>query len=138
MPPTLRPACCALLIAMGVLVQLLLPSQAWAAPVNWQDVPITAEGQQWWDAGSLRINRSGHLTVLSRYQPAEVEGRRPPGHLVVMEIDCDRAAFRDTSVDGLPQLGATWRPADQESLTRAVVDAACAAALATPLPQALS
>ena len=49
---------------------LLLASPAWAGPVDWHEVAQGPEGRQWWDAGSLRINRDGNLTVLSRFQPA--------------------------------------------------------------------
>lgn len=117
-------------LAVLVLVIMLWLGPAGAtlaAPVNWQELPETAEGRQWWDGGSLRLNRQGMVTVLSRYQTAAVEGRRSVSHLVVMEIDCGQARFRDTSVDGLPRLGATWQEAGQEDLTHAVVSAACAA-----------
>ena len=56
-----------LLLLLGLL---LLPPGVWAAPVSWIEVPPTAEGRQWWDAGSLHYNRAGHLTVLSRFQSA--------------------------------------------------------------------
>jgi hypothetical protein len=59
-------------VLLGLL--LLFPLRAWAGPVSWKEVPPTAEGRQWWDEGSLRRNRSGHLTGLSRFQAAsEVE-----------------------------------------------------------------
>ncbi|HBH72627.1 MAG TPA: hypothetical protein DDY43_04130 [Synechococcales bacterium UBA10510] len=41
---------------------------AWAGPVEWHEVAATSEGRQWWDSGSLRTNKSGNLTLLSRYQ----------------------------------------------------------------------
>lgn len=55
---------------LAVAVVLLNPSGSWAGPVDWQPVASTAEGQQWWDAGSLRISKAGNLTVLSRFQQA--------------------------------------------------------------------
>lgn len=55
-----------LLLALGLLV----PARAWAGPVSWVEVPPTPEGRQWWDEGSLRRNRAGNLTVLSRFQAA--------------------------------------------------------------------
>jgi hypothetical protein len=55
-------------LLLGLL--LLFPSRVWAGPVSWKEVAPTAEGRQWWDEGSLRRNRSGHLTVLSRFQAA--------------------------------------------------------------------
>ena len=54
----------------GLVVWLgCLPTVALAGPVNWQEVPSTAEGRQWWDSGSLRATKTGNLSVLSRFQP---------------------------------------------------------------------
>lgn len=55
-------------LLLGLL--LLAPARAWAGPVSWKEVSPTAEGRQWWDEGSLRRNKAGHLTVLSRFQAA--------------------------------------------------------------------
>ena len=122
-----------LLPLLSLLVLLLLgPAPLWAGPVSWQEVPPTAEGQQWWDEGSLRFNRSGHLTVLSRFQPAagedtKADAPRPPGRLYVMELDCDQSLYRDISINGLPQFGAPWQPTGQDDLTAEVLRQACAA-----------
>jgi len=56
---------------------LLQPAHA--GPVDWREVEASPDGRQWWDAGSLRRDRRGQLSVLSRFQPAaqpaaEVEG----------------------------------------------------------------
>lgn len=127
--PRMAPAPLALrrCLLLAVLLLLIMPFAAQAAPVNWQPVPATREGEQWWDTGSLRPTASGTLTVLSRYRSAEVEGRQATAHLVVMEINCDSGRFRDTWVDGLPQWGADWQRAAGEDLTQSVVEAACAA-----------
>jgi len=42
----------ALLLALAI--GLVAPAIASAGPVNWQELPATADGRQWWDAGSLR------------------------------------------------------------------------------------
>ena len=116
------------LLASAVLLILLWPSQPLlAGPVDWQEVPSTSEGRQWWDSGSLRRNRRGLLTVLSRFQPAEVEGERRANSLFVMELDCDQRLYRDTAVNGLPHWGAAWQPAGEEDLTASVLNAVCAA-----------
>ena len=58
-----------------LLALLLAPAAVWAGPVSWVEVPPTAEGRQWWDEGSLRINRAGNLTVLSSSVVAQVRDR---------------------------------------------------------------
>ncbi len=120
-----------------VLVLMLAPPSALAGPVDWQEVPATAEGRQWWDAGSLRFDRQGRLSVLSRFQPpapAAEEGEAPErptiGTLYVMQLDCDQALYRDTSVNGLPRWQAEWRPVAGDGLMTSVLNEACAAAAA--------
>ncbi|MEB3264674.1 MAG: hypothetical protein VKJ66_09915 [Synechococcus sp.] len=119
------------------LVGLLLLALSWCAapalagPVDWQELTPTAEGRQWWDAGSLRINRDGNLTVLSRFQPAassDDERARPPASsLYVMEIDCGQTLFRDTSINGFRQWNSSWQPAGADGLIEETIAAVCAA-----------
>ncbi len=54
------------IVAWASLLMPCLP--ACAGPVEWHEVAATSEGRQWWDSGSLRTNKSGNLTLLSRYQ----------------------------------------------------------------------
>jgi len=116
--------------------------------VEWREVPASATGRQWWDAGSLRRDRRGTLSVLSRFQPlAEPEATAPPasaapetpelkprsarqpfGTLVVMELDCDLRLYRDVAVNGLPRFNATWQPTGGDPLVAATLQKACAAA----------
>ena len=149
----------ALLPLALLLVSLALPpaaapwwpgqQPAWAGPVEWREVPASATGRQWWDAGSLRRDRRGTLSVLSRFQPlAEPEAgaapqasspaetpdvkprsaRQPFGTLVVMELDCDLRLYRDVAVNGLPRFNATWQPTGGDPLVAATLQEACAAA----------
>ena len=104
-----------------------LPAPAIAGPVDWRELPSTAEGQQWWDAGSLRINRDGNLTVLSRFQPAPTDDGQPAGSLYVMEIDCGQTLFRDTSINGFPQWNSSWQPVGADGLIEETLAAVCAA-----------
>ena len=109
---------------------LPLPQAALAGPVDWHEVTATAEGRQWWDAGSLRLNRDGNLSVLSRFHPAadEAEGQRPPASdLYVMEVDCGQSLFRDTSINGIPQWGSHWQPVGADGLIEETLAAVCAA-----------
>ena len=147
------------LLLSGLLLSGLLlgPARAWAGPVSWKEVPPTPEGRQWWDEGSLRRNRSGQLTVLSRFQaapeagavgtapegapapagslPAAVDQRQavsarttpPVSRLYVMELDCDQSLYRDISINGLPQFRADWQPTGSDDLTAEVLRQACAA-----------
>ena len=125
----------------GLVVWLgCLPTVALAGPVNWQEVPSTAEGRQWWDSGSLRATTTGNLSVLSRFQPPNpgdskngTTGESEPkpkrmADLYVMDIDCDQQLFRDTSINGIPQFKAEWLPAAGDNLISAVIEGSCTAA----------
>ena len=125
-----------LALALALILALWPGPAAQAASVDWHEVPASAEGRQWWDAGSLRLSRDGNLSVLSRFQPAtEDEGERQRlSDLYVMEIDCGQNLYRDTSVNGLPRFRALWQPADGDELLMAVIQESCEAA--APLLQA--
>jgi hypothetical protein len=121
-----------LVLALVLLMALGWPSVLLAGPVDWRSVGTSEEGEQWWDTGSLRIDRDGRLSVLSRYRPAPPEGaapsaRLPAGTLYVMQLDCDQGLYRDTSIRGLPQFGTPWQPAGEDSLVDRVLRAACEA-----------
>jgi hypothetical protein len=125
-------------LAPLLLVLLLAPPLAMAGPVDWQEVPATSEGRQWWDSGSLRFDRQGWLSVLSRFQPpapatddGEPAERPTIGTLYVMQLDCDQALYRDTSVNGLPRWQPEWRPVAGDGLMTSVLKEACAAATAS-------
>jgi hypothetical protein len=118
--------------ALAVLLWLMPVQDAAAGPVDWHEVPASPEGRQWWDQGSLHPSRNGHLSVLSRFQPASPDGEdddRPrQGDLYVMEIDCGQRLYRDTSVNGLPRFGASWSAPGDDELVMAVIRESCQAA----------
>ncbi|MEB3332660.1 MAG: hypothetical protein VKI83_09230 [Synechococcaceae cyanobacterium] len=135
-----------LLISL-VLVALLarfpgMDATVWAGPVDWQEVKAAAAGRQWWDSGSLRLDRAGHLSVLSRFQPAPSDqsenpnGRAAGGTLYVMQLDCQQRRWRDVAVNGLPRPRASWQEAGQDDLTDRVLQSACQAAEQLGLPVA--
>jgi hypothetical protein len=116
----------AALLATALLLMVMAagPGPANAGPVNWQEVPESPAGRQWWDTGSLRLSRGGELSVLTRFQPVSPEDR---ALLYVMELDCGQELYRDTSVNGLPRFKAEWQPTGADDLISAVLDEACAA-----------
>lgn len=127
-------ACLSLTLLLLLSVGPGSVAPALAGPVSWEPLPSTEEGTQWWDSGSLRRNRAGNLTVLSRFQPAESEGatRPAPGQLYVMELDCGQRLYRDTSINGIPQWGAEWQIAADDGLIDATMEAVCLAAAELP------
>ena len=121
----------ALLLVAGLLLTppwAPLAGAALAGPVDWHEVPATQEGRQWWDSGSLRLDREGRLSVLSRFQDSDGATT-----LYVMQLDCDQQLFRDTSVNGLPRFRAEWQAVAGDGLGAAVIQQACAAWADRPL-----
>ena len=115
--------------AMVALLIVVLAAPAFAGPVDWREVPSTSEGQQWWDAGSVRRTKAGNLSVLSRYSLKTDDDSPALGTLVVMEIDCDQSLYRDTQKNGLPRFRADWEaPADDDLITE-VIAAVCSSGL---------
>ena len=119
--------------ALAVILALLCwAAPALAAPVEWIEVPSTDAGQQWWDRGSVRIDRDGFRTVLSRFTPAATDdGDQPAGELYVMQLDCAQQLYRDRQVNGIPRFRASWQAAGDDGLISSVIEAVCSEPLAS-------
>ena len=115
--------------ALLALLIMLLAQPVFAGPVDWREVPSTSEGQQWWDAGSVRRTREGNVSVLSRYSLKTDDQSPALGTLVVMEIDCDQSLYRDTQKNGLPRLSADWEAPAKDDLITEVINAVCSSEL---------
>ena len=112
-----------------VLMQTAVAQPVLAGPVDWREVPSTSEGQQWWDAGSVRRTREGNVSVLSRYSLKAEDESPALGTLVVMEIDCDQSLYRDTQKNGLPRFRADWEAPAKDDLITEVINAVCSSEL---------
>ena len=123
----LTSALLALLIV--VVTQPVVAQPVFAGPVDWREVPSTSEGQQWWDAGSVRRTREGNVSVLSRYSLKTEDESPALGTLVVMEIDCDQSLYRDTQKNGLPRFRADWEAPAEDDLITEVINAVCSSEL---------
>jgi len=112
-------------VAAVVVALILCASPVFAGQVEWREVPSSGEGQQWWDAGSLRLKKDGTVSVLSRYSLRQEDDRPALGTLVVMEIDCSQKLYRDKQKNGLPQFRAEWQPSGSDPLIDGVLSGVC-------------
>ena len=112
-------------VAAVVVALILCASPVFAGQVEWREVPSSGEGQQWWDAGSLRLKKYGTVSVLSRYSLRQEDDRPALGTLVVMEIDCSQQLYRDKQKNGLPQFRAEWQPSGSDPLIDGVLSGVC-------------
>ena len=117
-------------VLLGLLIGFEAVPNAIAGPVEWIEVPATEAGQQWWDLGSIREDRQGMRTVLSRFTPAATEdGEQPNGSLYVMQLDCGQGLYRDKQVNGIPRFGSEWQPPGIDDLIDSVIKAVCTESL---------
>ena len=94
--------------------------------MDWVELPATDAGQQWWDRGSIRMDRDGLRTVLSRFTPAlDDDGQQRNGELYVMQLDCAQKLYRDKQVNGIPRFKARWEAAGDDGLIASVIEAVC-------------
>ena len=112
-------------VAAVVLALILCAAPVCAGQVEWREVPSSEEGQQWWDAGSLRLKKDGTVSVLSRYSLRQEDDSAAWGTLVVMEIDCSQLLYRDKQKNGLPQFRAEWQPSGSDPLIDGVLSGVC-------------
>ena len=112
-------------VAAVALALILFAAPVYAGQVEWREVPSSGEGQQWWDAGSLRLKKDGTVSVLSRYSLRQEDDRPALGTLVVMEIDCSQQLYRDKQKNGLPQFRAEWQPSGSDPLIDGVLSGVC-------------
>ena len=119
---------CLISALLAVLI-VVLAQPVIAGPVDWREVPSTSEGQQWWDAGSVRRTKEGNVSVLSRYSLKTEDESPALGTLVVMEIDCDQSLYRDTQKNGLPRFRAEWEAPSKDDLITEVINAVCSSEL---------
>ena len=112
-------------VAAVVLALILCAAPVCAGQVEWREVPSSEEGQQWWDAGSLRLKKDGTVSVLSRYSLRQEDDSTALGTLVVMEIDCSQLLYRDKQKNGLPQFRAEWQPSGSDPLIDGVLSGVC-------------
>ena len=112
-------------VAAVVVALILCASPVFACQVEWLEVPSSGEGQQWWDAGSLRLKKDGTVSVLSRYSLRQEDDRPALGTLVVMEIDCSQQLYRDKQKNCLPQFRAEWQPSGSDPLIDGVLSGVC-------------
>ena len=112
-------------VAAVVVALILCASPVFAGQVEWREVPSSGEGQQWWDAGSLRLKKDGTVSVLSRYSLRQEDDSPALGTLVVMEIDCSQLLYRDKQKNGLPQFRAEWQPSGSDPLIDGVLSGVC-------------
>tara|TARA_Y100001978_G_C23445921_1_gene315332 strand:+ start:94 stop:489 length:396 start_codon:yes stop_codon:yes gene_type:complete len=97
--------------------------------VNWILLKENLDGKQWLDKGSLKRYKNNEISVLTKYfqNPAESEDKGITS-LYVMRINCNNNQFKDTSINGIPNINAKWKTANNDELIDIVIKKSCSEA----------
>ena len=97
-----------------------------ANDVNWILLKKNSDGEQWIDTGSIRKFPNNEISVLTRFfenpREPEIEGKKL---LYVMRINCNTKKFKDTSINGIPNLKAKWTSSNNDELIDVVINKSC-------------
>ena len=97
-----------------------------AKDVDWLLLKKNNDGEQWIDKGSIREYPNNEISVLTRFFEApkepETKGKKL---LYVMRINCETKKFKDTSINGIPNLNAKWTSSNNDELIDIVINKSC-------------
>ena len=110
-----------------LLILLPFSSGSYAAKdVDWLLLKKNNDGDQWIDRGSIRKYPNNEISVLTRFFEApmnpETTGKKL---LYVMRINCETKEFKDTSINGIPNLRAKWTSSNNDELIDIVINKSC-------------
>tara|TARA_B100000963_G_scaffold221664_1_gene193214 strand:- start:683 stop:1084 length:402 start_codon:yes stop_codon:yes gene_type:complete len=99
-----------------------------ANDVDWLLIKKNNDGEQWIDRGSLKDYPNNEISILTRFfetpKEPETKGKKL---LYVMRINCETKKYKDTSVNGMPNLKAKWTSSNNDELIDTVIDKSCEA-----------
>ena len=97
-----------------------------ANDVDWLLLKKNSDGEQWIDKGSIREYPNNEISVLTRFfeEPKEPETKGKK-LLYVMRINCETKKFKDTSINGIPNLNAKWTSSNNDELIDIVINKSC-------------
>ena len=94
--------------------------------VNWILIKDNQLGKQWIDLGSLKRINEKEISILTRFfeKPNEIK-KKGKTTLYVMKINCFNNKFKDTSINGIPNLKAKWEESNGDELIDLVINKSC-------------
>ena len=97
-----------------------------ANEVDWFLLKKNSDGEQWIDKGSIRKYKNDEISVLTRFfeNPKEPDNKAKK-LLYVMRINCQTKEFKDTSINGIPNLKAKWKSSNNDELIDIVINKTC-------------
>jgi len=114
------------LVSFLLILNLFSLGSYAANDVDWFLIKKNNDGEQWIDRGSLKEYPNNEISVLTRFfetpKEPETKGKKL---LYVMRINCETKKYKDTSVNGMPNLKAKWTSSNNDELIDTVIDKSC-------------
>ena len=110
-----------------LLICISFSSISYAAnEVDWLLLKKNNDGEQWLDRGSIKKYPNEEISVLTRYFEAPINPETTSKKLLyVMRINCETKEFKDTSINGIPNLRAKWTSSNNDELIDVVINKSC-------------
>ena len=94
--------------------------------VDWLLLKENNDGKEWIDMGSIKAINDKDISVLTKFlkNPKDSNDKEQLT-LYVMRINCTEKTFKDTSINGIPQLNSKWQTSNNDELINVVIEKAC-------------
>ena len=94
--------------------------------VDWVLLKENNDGKEWIDMGSIKSINDKEISVLTKFlkKPKDSNDKEQLT-LYVMRINCAEKTFKDTSINGIPQLNSKWQTSNNDELIDVVIEKGC-------------
>ena len=94
--------------------------------VDWVLLKENNDGKEWIDMGSIKSINDKEISVLTKFlQYPKDSIDKEKLSLFVMRINCTENKFKDTSINGIPQLNSKWQTSNNDELIDVVIKKGC-------------
>ncbi len=94
--------------------------------VDWLLLKENDDGKEWLDTGSIKKLNGNEISVLTKFfkNPKDLSDKGQLS-LYVMNINCNEKTFKDTSINGIPNLNSKWQTSNNDELIDVVIERSC-------------
>ena len=94
--------------------------------VDWVLLKENNDGKEWIDMGSIKSINDKEISVLTKFFKSPKDSNdKEQLTLYVMRINCTEKTFKDTSINGIPQLNSKWQTSNNDELIDVVIEKGC-------------
>ena len=94
--------------------------------VDWLLLKENNDGKEWLDMGSIKVLRNDEISVLTKFFKKPINSKDEGKlSLYVMRINCNNKKYKDTSINGIPNLNSTWQSSNNDELIDIVIEKSC-------------